>query len=53
MCSCCILLRVWVWGYLWSSNSYIVTVAWKVLMWFDSEAVVRVSGAAETVDYFG
>ena len=26
---------------------------WEVLMWFNSEAVVRVSGAAETVDYFG
>ena len=26
---------------------------WEVLMWFDSEAAVRVSGAAETVDYFG
>ena len=26
---------------------------WEVLMWFDSEAAARVSGAAETVDYFG
>ena len=26
---------------------------WDVLMWFDSEAAARVSGAAETVDYFG
>ena len=26
---------------------------WEVLMWFDSEAVAQVSGAAETVDYFG
>ena len=25
---------------------------WEVLMLVDSEAVVRVSGAAETVDYF-
>ena len=26
---------------------------WEVLMWFDSEAAVPVSGAAKTVDYFG
>ena len=26
---------------------------WEVLMWFDSEAAAWVSGAAETVDYFG
>ena len=26
---------------------------WEVLMWFDSEAAARVSGVAETVDYFG
>ena len=26
---------------------------WEVLMWFDSEVAARVSGAAETVDYFG
>ena len=26
---------------------------WEVLMLFDSEAAARVSGAAETVDYFG
>ena len=26
---------------------------WEVLMWVDSEAAARVSGAAETVDYFG
>ena len=26
---------------------------WEVLYVFDSEAAVRVSGAAETVDYFG
>ena len=26
---------------------------WEVLMWFDSEVVAWVSGAAETVDYFG
>ena len=26
---------------------------WEVLMWFDSEVAVQVSGAAETVDYFG
>ena len=26
---------------------------WEVLLLFDSEAVVQVSGAAETVDYFG
>ena len=25
---------------------------WEVLMWVDSEAAARVSGAAETVDYF-
>ena len=25
---------------------------WEVLMWFDSEVAVRVSGVAETVDYF-
>ena len=25
---------------------------WEVLMWFDSEVAVWVSGAAETVDYF-
>ena len=26
---------------------------WEVLMWVDSEAAAWVSGAAETVDYFG
>ena len=26
---------------------------WEVLNWFESEAAARVSGAAETVDYFG
>ena len=26
---------------------------WEVLMLVDSEAAVRVSGVAETVDYFG
>ena len=26
---------------------------WEILMWVDSEAAARVSGAAETVDYFG
>ena len=26
---------------------------WEVLMLVDSEVAVRVSGAAETVDYFG
>ena len=26
---------------------------WEVLNWFDSEAAAWVSGAAETVDYFG
>ena len=26
---------------------------WEVLMRFDSEVAARVSGAAETVDYFG
>ena len=26
---------------------------WEVLLWFGSEAAARVSGAAETVDYFG
>ena len=28
-------------------------VTWEVLMLVDSEAAARVSGAAETVDYFG
>ena len=28
-------------------------VDWEVLMWVDSEAAARVSGVAETVDYFG
>ena len=27
--------------------------SWEVLMLVDSEVVARVSGAAETVDYFG
>ena len=26
---------------------------WEVLMLVDSEAAARVSGAAETIDYFG
>ena len=26
---------------------------WEVLMWFDNEVAARVSGVAETVDYFG
>ena len=26
---------------------------WEVLNWFDSKAAARVSGVAETVDYFG
>ena len=30
-----------------------IGVLWKVLMLVDSEVAVRVSGAAETVDYFG
>ena len=30
-----------------------VGLNWEVLMWFHSEAAVRVSGVAETVDYFG
>ena len=30
-----------------------LVVVWEVLMWVDSEAAVWVSGAAETVDYFG
>ena len=29
------------------------TCSWEVLMLVDSEAVAWVSGAAETVDYFG
>ena len=28
-------------------------ILWEVLMLVDSEAVAQVSGAAETVDYFG
>ena len=31
----------------------IQTRLWEVLMWVDSEAAAWVSGAAETVDYFG
>ena len=30
-----------------------IHIHWEVLMLVDSEAAVRVSGAAETVDYFG
>ena len=30
-----------------------LTPNWEVLMLVDSEAAVRVSGVAETVDYFG
>ena len=30
-----------------------IKTTWEVLMLFDSEAAARVSGAAETVDYFG
>ena len=33
----------------WDSFSFF----WEVLMWSNSEAAARVSGAAETVDYFG
>ena len=32
---------------------HLVRVLWEVLMLVDSEAAARVSGAAETVDYFG
>ena len=32
---------------------FCIDFRWEVLMWFDSEAAARVSGAAETVDYFG
>ena len=32
---------------------HVVGLWWEVLNWFDSEAAVRASGAAETVDYSG
>ena len=34
-------------------ESFCTQFCWEVLMWFGSEAAVRVSGAAETVEYFG
>ena len=36
-----------------SISKEILDRGWEVLLRFDSEAVARVSGAAETVDYFG
>ena len=36
-----------------SSLEFGLMSMWEVLNLFDSEAVVRVSGAAATVDYFG
>ena len=35
------------------ANAKHMILAWEVLKRFDSEVAVRVSGAAETVDYFG
>ena len=34
-------------------HAKIKSIKWEVLNWFDSEAAARVSGLAETVDYFG
>ena len=34
------------------SASHVCPYMWEVLMWFDSEAAARVSGVAETVNYF-
>ena len=51
--------KIFLFGRVWRScnnnahHGQINGSIWEVLMLVDSEAVARVSGAAETVDYFG